>query len=141
MGWATTTDVEDVTGQTVTDAQLALAAATVETHSGRPYTTDIAAVTGTRDTHWLKRAEVFQAVWLLAQPDLLQRLNVTSITTTPGSGGTTQLGVDALTLAPYAAKALQKLSWKRSRSVRVRPASAGVALDDDAEDCLNWVKI
>jgi hypothetical protein len=131
MGWASTDDVEAVTGQTVTDAQLALAAATIETHSGRPYTDDIAGVTGSRDTHWLKRAEVFQAVWLLAQPDLLQRLNVETV---PGEGGTTQLTSDALTLAPYAARALAKLSWKRSRSVRVHPTMRGSSAPTTVND-------
>lgn len=137
MGWASTDDVEDVTGQPVTTAQLALAASTVETHSGRPYTADIAAVTGTRDTFWLKRAEAFQAVWLIAQPDLLQRLDLTNV---PGEGGTASLKEHALTLAPYAARALAKLSWKRSRSVNVRPAMADLLGVED-EDDTGWVRV
>lgn len=136
MSWASVSDVDDITGVTVTTAELALAASTVDIHSGRPYTADIAAVTGTRDTYRLKQAEAFQAAWLQAQPDLLQRLNVTTV---PGEGGTTQLGGDALTLAPYAAQALSKLSWKRSRSVRVRPAMASAGVDD--EDDTGWVRV
>lgn len=124
MGWASVADVFDATGVTVTSTQLAQAAATVEVHSGRPYSADVAAVTGTRDTLWLRRAECFQAAWLPAQPDLFQRMNVTSVTS---EGGTSQLTHDALTLAPLAARAIARLSWKRSRSVMARRARA---LDD-----------
>jgi hypothetical protein len=130
MGWATTDEVSSITGVTVSDSELALAAATIEAHSGRPHTEDIAGVTGTRDTYRLKRAEAFQAVWLQAQPDLLKRLNVTTV---PGDGGATQLGEDALTLAPYARLFIGKLSWKRSRSVRTRPA-VGVGRDFTVSD-------
>lgn len=131
MSWASTADVLEVTGVTVTEAQLALAAATIEPHSGRPYTATVAAVTGAKDTHWLKRAECFQAVWQLAQPDLLQRMNVKEVVT---EQGTTELNDDALTLAPLAKRALSRLSWRRSRSVMARPARAGVVDLDDAGD-------
>lgn len=133
MGWASVADVLEATGATVSEAQLAQAAATIEIHTGRPYDEDTAARTGSRDTHWLKRAECYQAVWQLAQPDLFERSNVTQVA--QEGGGTTGLTPDALTLAPLAKRAVEQLSWRRSRSLHTpSPRRAGV----DVDDCGDW---
>ena len=132
MSWASIADVEETTGKTVSEAQLLQAAATIELHTGRPYNEDVAAKTSVRDTHWLKRAEAYQAAWMLAQPDAFARSNVTQVA--QEGGGTTGLTHDALTLAPFAKKAINRLSWRRSRSVQAQPFVPDGGVDDDDAD-------
>lgn len=106
----------DLTGQTVTDQQVAVANSVIELVSSRVYT--IASPnTGTRDGEWLRRAVAWQCVWITGQPDYLTRLDINAITE-----GHKSIGLKdwALVLAPLAQRALAKLSWLRTRSIHVR---------------------
>jgi hypothetical protein len=135
--WATAADVLSLTDATVTDAQLTQANAAIELHAGRLYT-DAAARTGTRDIEWMRRACAYQAAWMLAQPDMFTRLEMQAISAT---GRPVPIIASALTLAPLARRALNRVSWFRSRSLHVRapfedglgPLSTAVIDYDDDE--------
>lgn len=130
MGWASIEQVATYTGETVTEQQLARAEATVDLATGRTYANDYAR-TDDRDAYWLKLAVAYQAAWMLAQPDMFARTDVTNVA--QDGGGTTGLTADALTLAPLAKRAIEHLSWRRTRSLSVRPR-AGLAprvVDED----------
>lgn len=121
--WCTTDDVLLLTGKTVTDAQLAQASAALELHVGRTYFETVSnpdggsVKVGRRDREWLKRACAYQAAWMLAQPDMYQRLDMDALAST---GRPISLKDRALVLAPLARRALQRVSWLRSRSLHAR---------------------
>lgn len=133
--WATVADVLDTTDTTVTNAELKMAAATIDLFAVRLYA-DKDRI-GLRDQHWLKQAVCYQAAWLTANPDVFQRFGIES---DGGSGlgagsSSTKYATDAMTLAPFAAKALKRVSWLRSRSLHVRGAGeyCGDGEPEDAE--------
>ena len=114
MGWATVQDVDDLTGVTVTDPQIAIAQAIIEIHVAR--TEDVPADTITaRDVQWLKRAVAYQTVWVNANPDLFTRIE--HVTILQDGVEVRDLPPDALTLAPLAKKAIRRLSWMKTRSI------------------------
>lgn len=122
-GWATLTDVSNLTGATVTSAQLTQANAVIELHAGRMYATAYTR-TGTRDLDWMRRAVAYQAAWMPSQPDVFTRLELEAIA---ASGRPVPITPAALTLAPLARRALKRVSWLKSRSVHVRtPFTDGV---------------
>lgn len=122
-GWATTADVLALTGATVTQTQLDQANSIIELHSGRIYAlsgvTDPNGVTntGARDIEWMRRACAFQAAWMLSQPDMFSRLDLSAVTQ---EGRAVGLKDHALVLAPLAKRALARVSWLKSRSLHVR---------------------
>jgi len=113
--WATAADVTSLTGTTVTDTQLGMANAAVELHAGRLYSA--AATTGSKDVEWMRRACAYQAVWMLAQPDIFTRLELEAVA---ASGRPVPITPTALTVAPLARRALGRVSWLKSRSLHVR---------------------
>ena len=122
--WCTIDDVLLLTGKTVSDAQLQQAATVLELHLGRTYQELVAnpdggtLKVGRRDREWLRRACAYQAAWMLAQPDMYQRLDMDPVAKS-GVRGFVLKG-DALLLAPLARRALQRVSWLRSRSLHIR---------------------
>lgn len=115
--WATAADVLSLTGKTVTDDQLTQANAALELHAGRIYTLGLAH-TGTRDIEWMRRACAYQAAWMPDQPDVFGRLDYTEVGKERGTP--TKITATAMTLAPLARKALNRVSWLRSRSLHAR---------------------
>lgn len=129
--WATETDVLNITGQTVTAAQVQYAGSIVDLFTGRPYSfqwTDPSSqqVTtynwwenvGATDMYYLKLAVVYQTLWMLQQPDLYSRLELDSIQTMRAP---IKLNNDnALMIGPLARKSLSRVSWLRSRALHVR---------------------
>lgn len=114
--WATPADVLALLGQEVTDEIVGTANTVIEILGGRIYS--IAAPrTGARDLEWMKRAVVFEAVWITGQPDFFTRLDVQAITEGRRSIGVKDL---SLMLAPMAKMALRRVSWLKSRSLHVR---------------------
>jgi len=111
--WATAADVLSLTGaENTTDAELTMANAIVELVGGRLYTEAIDR-TGRRDAEWMRRAVAYEVPWMRAQPDLFERLDLSTME----GLSIEQLG---LILAPLTKVALNKLSWRRSRSLHVR---------------------
>lgn len=115
--WATASDVATVTGKTVTAENVAVAISSIAAAVAR--TTDD--VLPNRDLYWLKQAVCWQAAWLLDQPDFTGRSAVAGITQ-DGVAVTykNQPAVVEISTAPLAIRAIQNLSWKKSRSVRPR---------------------
>ena len=137
-GWATTADVLSLTGMAPTQPVVDQANAMIEIAAGRIYT-DAAAHTGTRDTEWMRRAVSYQAAWLPSQPDVFSRLELEAVA---ASGRPVPIVPTALTLAPLAKRALNRVSWIRSRSLHIRspfadgPGPLSTAImdyDDDDE--------
>lgn len=121
--WCTTDDVLLLTGKTVSDTQLAQASTVLELHLGRTFYELVSnpdggtVKVGRRDREWLRRACAYQAAWMLAQPDMYQRIDMDAMAS-PGRPIT--LKDRALVLAPLARRALQRVSWLRSRSLHAR---------------------
>jgi hypothetical protein len=137
--WATTQQVIDATGVSVTDQQLAQAQDDIEIFTNRIFA-DTARIR-TRDLHWLGQAVARQAAWMAGQFGLETRLDATQIQQDQVS---TTLQGDGLVLAPMAARALRRVSWMRSRTVHIRSAVEGAgplvgnALSDGIDDSLVW---
>ena len=121
--WCTVDDVLLFTGKSVSDSTLMQAAGVLELHMGRTFYELVSnpdggtLKVGRRDREWLRRALAYQAAWMLAQPDMYQRLDMDMLAST---GRPLQLKDRALVLAPLARRALQRVSWLRSRSLHVR---------------------
>lgn len=111
--WATVDDVATYTGTQVTAAQLAQAQAAIDVAAGRSI--DVYSSLRSRDLYYLKLATAYQAAWMAAQPDIFTR---TEVKQSAGDGMSVQYGDGALVLAPLARRALRRVSWRRSRSVR-----------------------
>lgn len=113
--WATAAEVLALTGQTVTDAQITAANGLIDTFAN---VTDLARDNlSARDLRLLSKATGYQAVWMAAQVDVLTRVDVKRIQqdamdVVPGND-------DAMFLAPLAKRCLDRLSWRKSRSVRI----------------------
>ncbi|KND38479.1 hypothetical protein [Streptomyces acidiscabies] len=117
--WATTADVLDITGTTVTAAQLTRAQYVIDMLSGRTYDIHDLLVqeNRTRDLYWLKLAVAYQAAWMISQPDMFTRMNVTSVNQDTSQA---QMGASALVLSPLARRALNRVSWRGTRSLQVQ---------------------
>ena len=115
-GWATPADVLSLTGTTPGQPVVDQANAMIEVAAGRIYT-DAIAHTGSRDVEWMRRAVSYQAAWIPSQPDIYGRLELQAVSAT---GRPVPIVPTALTLAPLAKRALNRVSWVRSRSLHVR---------------------
>lgn len=113
--WADAVTTAEVTGVECADQQLLQAQAMVEVFVGRSF--DQTARLRPRDVYWLGRAVAFQAAWAAGQPGLLVNLDLTASTQ---DGVSASLKENALVLAPMAARAINRLSWRRSRTIHVR---------------------
>ena len=116
--WATVADVQSMTRITVDDATLLAAQAVIDLYSETPIESFNSI--RPRDRLRLKQALVFQAAWMTSAPDLFTRDEVSSAGHAATSFAYTE--PQSVTLAPLAKRALALLSWKRSRSVRIRAA-------------------
>jgi hypothetical protein len=137
--WATPQQVIDITGVTVTDAQLGQAQASIEMFANRTYpdTDRIRA----RDLYWLRMAVAYQAAWEQGQFDLNTRLDANQV---QQDGIVANLDARAMTLSPRAKQALQRCSWMRSRTIHVRAPfedgqhAYGSVLADAGDEDLPW---
>ncbi|MEV6908015.1 hypothetical protein [Amycolatopsis sp. NPDC051071] len=136
--WATAGDVLTYAKKTVDDAAVMVAQGTIDLYAGRiPADADRV---GARDQYWLKLAVAYQAAWQAGQPDLFERLDITST----GGSQSTDGEESWMTLAPHAAQALRRVSWMGSGSFHVRaPSETGdrpreVYGDDDQIDPGHW---
>jgi hypothetical protein len=119
--WCTLDDVVQVTGSTVTQAQLLQAGISIDVACARPYAVDVAGAAnqriGSRDLYWLKTACAYQASWLSQQVDAMTRVDALAVQT---GRRMLMLRDTALFLAPLARRAIQHVSWLKDRSVHVQ---------------------
>jgi hypothetical protein len=132
--WATPSDVQDITGAVVNDADVMRAEAVID------------AVTGaggldpkklsTRNLRMLKLAACYQAAWAKTQFDLNGRHDVTSMSQEGGSASAR----DELTfvLAPLAKAALKRATWGKNRTISVAPPAALRVIDPVVSDAHPW---
>jgi hypothetical protein len=138
--WATPQQVIDLTGVTVSGAQLTRAQASIEMYSNRIYA-DTDRIR-TRDVYWLGLAVAYQAAWEAGQYDLNTRINANQV---QQDGVVANLNDSALTLGPRAKQALQRCSWMRGRTIHVRSPfedgqrGYGNALSDADDEQFPWV--
>jgi len=135
--WATVEQIAQTVDRNVNQATRNLAAQSIEMHTGLiegVVRTDISS----RDRYWLMLAVSYQAVWLLAQPDYLER-NAVSSASQDGQSATMG-NPDWLTLSPAARKCLRRLSWRGIRTVSTKAGTRIANVnDDDWEDAhLDW---
>jgi hypothetical protein len=112
MAWADAAYTLEITGVTVTDAQVLQAQAVIELFSG---VIESYAIKG-RDVRHLRMAVAYQAAWMKGQIDVTTRTDVSAVTQDQLS--LTYANTEAPVLAPLARHALKRLSWKANRSVR-----------------------
>lgn len=135
--FATVAQILATVKRNVTGDTRDLAAQAIEMHTGLIEAVDRPDISD-RDRYWLMLATSYQAVWLMSQPDYLERLAVGTVTqdghsATPGNP-------DWLTLAPAARKCLKRLNWRGVRTVQ----TAGVRRmvpninSDEYEETLDW---
>lgn len=135
--WADVADVLKYTTKTVVIGDVERAEAEIEDVVGvladpalRP-----GVVISPRDLHFLKKAVAYQAGWSVSQPDAYERSEVASISQDGASATFTD---GSLTLAPFARRALRRLSWRGTRSVVIN--SAALVVEPDDED-LHWTPL
>ena|SRR5438067_7651512 len=120
MTWATTSDVATYTGITVTAAQVEQAQAVVELFVD---TTEVASTVGLisqKNVRLLKMAVAYQAAWITQHPDWATNMDTTNVSQDQVSA--TWAHANAGVLAPLAKRCIDRVSWRRIRPLRVRPA-------------------
>lgn len=129
MAWTTIEEVAKVTGKTVTQDDIDIAAGICGLKVG-VFQDEVPNVAG-RDGRALRAMVSYEAVFVAENPDLFERLDVSS---TSQDGQSASFKPDALILAPLAKLAMRRLSWKgtRSTSHEVRDAVT------DPDDRLPW---
>lgn len=128
MGWASTTDVLNITGVTVQEEDVLQAQSVIETYCGR---TEEGSTTNEsirpKDLVWLKKAVAYQAAWQTQQPGYYGRHAIKEVNQDGAQvvySSSSEANNSAMVmLAPLAARALRNVSWMRSRTIKVKPPS------------------
>lgn len=114
--WATVADVHNFTGVTVVDADVNEAQGIIDVYAG--ITTVAIANLKARDIRLLKQAVCYQAAWAAKQIDVFTRVDVQSVN--QDGMNFTITDPDAMIIAPLARRCLDRLTWRKPRSVNVR---------------------
>jgi hypothetical protein len=141
--WATIEQIATITGVTVDEQTRTLAVATIEQIIGLIEEVERKDVSD-RDRYWLRQAVAFQAAWLVAQPDYLERNAVSSA----GQDGQSATGANPewLLLSGNARRSLKRLSWRGVRALAIdnRSGTGRKRLDvtsEEYDDSLPWRKL
>ena len=121
MTWATVADAA-LLGKTVSTTDVAVASEIITTYANR--TEAASASMGARDLSWLKSATTWQAIWYAEQPGAETR-QIAAKHSQDGveidyAGTSFNPKEYPAVLAPLAARALRNLSWKASRTLRIK---------------------
>ncbi len=116
MAWATTAEAFTYTGIPVTTAQIEQAQFIVELFSD--VTED--ATVSSKNQRFLKMAVAYQAAFITEHPDLFTHVDVSTML--QDGLQFTRGHENAFLLAPMARRAINRLSWRRNRSLKVRPS-------------------
>ncbi len=124
IDWATTADVLNITGKTVTAAQLQQAQFIVMLFSDISpdasfETTGVATgLISPKNLRYLKFAVAYQAAWMPEHPDVFSNIDTTNVSEDGLSF--TQAHENAAILAPLARRSIKRLTWMRpNRSIRI----------------------
>lgn len=119
MTWATTSDVATYTGTTATAAQVEQAQAMVEVFADTTEDASDAGGISPKNLRLLKLAVAYQTAWMIQHPDAFTNIDVSQVQQ-DGVVATMQHN-NALVLAPMAKRCIDRLSWRRIRSLRIGP--------------------
>jgi len=114
MAWATVGEVLTYTGIEVTTAEVEQAQFIVELFSD---VTEEATIS-TKNLRFLKMAVAYQAAWITEHPDLFTHVDVSTML--QDGLQFTRGHENATLLAPFARRAINRLSWKRNRSIKIK---------------------
>lgn len=118
MAWATAAETLTYTGITVTDAEVEQAQVIVELFSDTTEDASDAGLISSKNLRFLKMAVAYQAAWITEHPDLFTHVDVSTMLQ---DGLQFVTGHEnAFVLAPFTRRSINRLSWKRNRSLRVR---------------------
>lgn len=118
MSWATTAEVLTYTGITVTQANVNQAQFIVELFSDATEDASTAGLISSKNLRFLKMAVAYQAAWITEHPDLFTHIDVSTML--QDGLQFTRGHENAFVLAPFARRAINRLSWKRNRSIKVK---------------------
>lgn len=112
--------VAAITGVTVSAELIAQATAIIELAMG----IDLSNLANLRaiNRRWAVYGICYQAAWMPGQPDLMSRIDVTTIS--QDGLALTPRDRNSLIIAPLASKALRRVTWKRSRTILVHQGRA-----------------
>jgi hypothetical protein len=118
MAWATEAEALTYTGITVTSAEIEQAQVIVELFTD--ITEEADDYLSTKNLRLLKMAVAYQAAWITEHPDLFTHVDVSTML--QDGLQFTRGHENAMVLAPFARRAINRLSWRRNRSIKVRPS-------------------
>jgi hypothetical protein len=118
MPWATTSEVLTYTGITVTQANVDQAQFIVELFSDATEDASTAGLISSKNLRFLKMAVAYQSAWITEHPDLFTHVDVSTML--QDGLQFTRGHENAMVLAPFARRAINRLSWKRNRSIKVK---------------------
>jgi len=121
MAWANTGDVTFYTGLTATAAQVQQAQGIVEVLADTTTDASDAGNISPKNLRLLKQAVAYQAGWITQHPDVFTNLDLSNFNQDQVSG--TLAHANALILSPWAKRCIDRLSWKRTRALRIGPRS------------------
>lgn len=127
-GWATTSNVRSITGETVTEDELADAQGVIELYAGRTFagSKDNESIR-VKDVVWLQKAVAYQAVWQRQQPGYKTRHAIKEVNQDGAqiiyAGSSEPNNTALIMLAPLAQRSLKNVSWMRSRTIKVKAPS------------------
>lgn len=117
--FATADDILDLTGFTAERKDILLAQAIIEAYAGRLETE----VDNPQDKTWLRYATAWQVAYMTNdQASIFEQANVQSISQ---NRVFISIGGNDYFISPLAAKAVSRLSWVKSRSIRTATLSDG----------------
>lgn len=116
MAWATVAETLTYTGITASSANLDAAQAMIEIFAD--VTEDSNDNLGTKNLRLLKMAVAYQAAWITEHPDVFTHIDVNTLL--QDGMQFSIMHANSGVLAPMAKRALDRLSWRRSRSIRVK---------------------
>lgn len=113
--WATSQDVEDLTGAIASEVEIAIAQAIVDLYADLDSDNVDVELIWPKDLVRLKKATAYQTKFMQGQPELLARQKVKAVSQDGVSA--VYAAPDDVILAPLATIAISKLRWKRARAL------------------------
>lgn len=123
MPWATVADVATFTGTDATEPQIEQAQFIIELFADTTEDASDADLISSKNLRLLRMAVSYQTAWMALNPDLFTHQDAQSVQ--QDSVVFTPAHANAALLAPLAKRCLDRLSWRRIRSLRVGPMSSG----------------
>lgn len=115
MAWATISETQTYTGIAVGQDNIDAAQAMIELFAD---VTEDCTNISSKNLRMLKMAVAYQAAWISDHPDVFTHVDVSTML--QDGVQFTNAHANAGVLAPMAKRALDRLSWRRNRSIRIR---------------------